>query len=211
MALALLFAGCQSPDHGPLEKRAVGRLTSRMTIAQVTERVQSESTARGYAIAPSKDWSYSLTQQEGRRTWTIYPQARIASPSSWFIVDDQSGAVDFVAPMIMQPSTEAAITNNSSLSRVAKALDNLVYPLPLEEFLRRAQLFGLTAESGGSNNETLFLDYTLQREKDSIERFEVRCYYQFPQGEFGPKLVVRAELAYWDSNFNRYILKRDRQ
>ncbi|MBX3735811.1 MAG: hypothetical protein KF715_03900 [Candidatus Didemnitutus sp.] len=201
-----LLSGCQVPSPAPV---MTGRLSSRMTIAQVTDRVQSEAKLRSYALTSTSQWTFSLGLDKGRRIWTVYATAPDGSPNSWFRVDDDSGAVDFIMPML-QVSASASVADDR-LTRVAKALEEIVYPLPLDDFLKQAQLAGSAAQSGGRLSETIwFLEYTLRHEKDSPERFEVRCYYMLPHGEFAEKLVVRAELAYWDEQLYRYRLVRDR-
>ena len=208
--LTLLIAGCQLPDHAGVPEPVIdGRLKSRLTIAEVTQCVQAAANARGYQISSRRIWDYSLGLREGRRVWTVYPRDPNGTASSWCIVDDDSGAVDFVMPML-QPSTTASISDDR-LARIARALGENSYPMSLEDFLKQAQLHGVEAAGGGRETDQLwFLDYTLRQEKDSPERFEVRCFYLQPQGDFGQKLVVRAELAYWDAKVNRYRLVPDR-
>lgn len=93
------------------------------------------------------------------------------------------------------------------LVKVKEGIRQVKFPIRIEEFLRQVHATGIDSDSGGTTLDgQVFLDYTLRKEKDSLARFELRCFVKTPEGWTGPKIVMRAELSYVDATLNRYLL-----
>lgn len=209
LVATLILSGCAQIQPSSVSTgSSSGRVVSRLSIEEVTNRIEAEAANRSYQLAPKSEWTFALLIDGDKRRWNVVPGKIPTGNGTWFSVDDATGAVEAVLPML-RPTPEL-VRADDRLQRSAQALGKIVYPLPIDEFLQRAQLAGLAASSGGRETETLwFLEYTLQQNGSSPERIEVRCYYETPQGRDGPKIVTRAEIAYWDAKVNRYLLTRD--
>ena len=183
-----------------------GPLVSHLTQAQVREAAAARARENGFSVDASMPWVLSLSTAQRPYVWTaMLQEPGQPPPGFWLLIDDATGRTDFVMPMVAKAPGPPA--GSDWLAKVKNGIQQVKYPIRLEDFLGVVQATGPRADSGGSTPDGRdFLEFTLRRERDGPARFELRCYIVTPEGWTGPKIVTAAELAYIDEAINRYVL-----
>jgi hypothetical protein len=202
--IMVFLAGCTSTPSA--DSRGGGVLRSRLTLEKVKEIAAARVRENGFQVTASDPWTLSLRADERPYVWTVMLQVPgKAPPGYWLFVNDETGKADFVMPTVVRTSEPPA--GSDWLVKVKEGIRQVKFPIRIEEFLRQVHATGIDSDSGGATLDgQVFLDYTLRKEKDSLARFELRCFVATPEGWTGPKIVTRAELSYIDATLNRYLL-----
>lgn len=202
--IVVCLTGCTSTPSD--DSRGGGVLRSRLTLEKVKEIAAARARENGFQVSASDPWGLSLRASERPYVWTVMLQAPgKAPPGYWLLVDDETGKADFMMPSVVK--TREPPAGSDWLVKVKEGIREVKFPIRIEEFLRQVHASGIDSDSGGATPDgQVFLDYTLRNEKDSLARFELRCFVETPEGWTGPKIVTRAELSYVDATLNRYLL-----
>jgi len=154
-ACLLLAGGCSTwgtsganavkDEHRPVRPR--------LSVAEVKKLAAARAQKNGFSEQASAPWQITLDVQDSGLRWcALLPRFGQGNPF-WLLIDDATGAAEFVTPEIHIEQNE--IPGADWLSQVYNGLRAAKYPILLETLMRDAHCTSAQFSMGGSELDGL--------------------------------------------------------